>query len=83
MTEPVESRRVERDGLTLYIDPIAQAAIDLARQSGISSPASFGGLPNLDDLPLAFVALQCRVELIEARLDRLEIRERLRSYDDG
>lgn len=81
--EPVEARVIERDGLRLVVDPVAQAAIDLARQARISSPASFGGLPSLDDLPLLCVTLQCRVEVIEARLDRLELQERLRRYPDG
>lgn len=80
--EPVEARVIERDGLRLVVDPVAQAAIDAARAAGINSPASTGGLPDMDELPLLFVTLQVRVELIEARLDRLEIRDRLRrTYD--
>jgi hypothetical protein len=48
----------------LWVDPVALAALEASRAAG-GSPAGYGALPALDELPL-------RVLVIEARLDRLE-----------
>ena len=69
--DPVEAHVVERDGLRLVVDPVAQAAIDLAREAGISSPASFGSLPPLDELPLRVVVIEANVAVLQAELARL------------
>jgi hypothetical protein len=71
-----EAYVVERDGLRLVVDPVALAALRAAQRAGIDSPASFGSLPDLDELPLRVVAL-------EARLDWVEREMRLRGPRDG
>jgi hypothetical protein len=73
---PVLATVREAGELRLVVDPIALLAFETAQAAGISSPAALGQLPALEDLPLCFVALEARVEVIELRLQQLERAER-------
>jgi hypothetical protein len=73
---PVLATVREAGELRLVVDPIALSALAAVQAAGISSPAALGQLPSLEDLPLCFVALEARVEVIERRLEQLERAER-------
>jgi hypothetical protein len=72
-----EAYVVERDGLRLVVDPVALGALRTAQAAGIDSPASFGALPSLDELPLRVVAIEAALEAVYAEINRLrrEVRD--------
>lgn len=55
--------------LELWVDPLALEALEAAREAG-GTPADFGALPSLDELPLRVVGIEVRLEQLEARLAR-------------
>ena len=68
---PSEAYVVERDGLRLVVDPVALEALRAAQAAGIESPASFGALPPLEELPLRVVVIEVSVEALQREVARL------------
>jgi hypothetical protein len=69
---PVEAEVRESGELRLVVDPIALSALAVARAAGVDQPTQLGQLPQADDLPLAVVVIEARLDVLEARLDQVE-----------
>ena len=67
-----ETRRGTADDgspIELRVDPLSLEALAAAREAG-GSPASYGALPAIDELPLRVVVIETRLEILVAEIAR-------------
>lgn len=71
---PVKAERREgADGTVLYVDPVALAALELAKSAGMSRAADIASLPQAEELPLRLVVAETRIEILEREVNRLRV----------
>lgn len=73
---PVRAERRTNDaGDVLMVDPIAIAALDLAKHAGMTRAADIASLPQAEELPLRLVVAETRLEILEREVRALRARD--------